>query len=741
MPRTSTRRRSTLAKAVAPAHPMGTLATLVALALPQWAGAQTTPPAPAAAASAPDADASVLPVVRVSARSASDPKSYTAEASRSATGLTLSLRDTPQSLTVITQQRIKDEAMTSISDALQGTPGVSFKETDRGRNSLSVRGFDIDSFQYDGVPVATGNIGGETGSTAIYETVEVVRGSTGLLSGAGNPSASINLVRKRANSKVFTGSVEATLGSWQHRGLTLDLSTPLNADGSIRARVVASGQQQDAFIDLENTKRTVLYGAIDADLGPRTRLSVGASDQSDKRNGVYWGGLTYWYADGTRTDWDRSKTTATRWNQWDTRQQTVFGTLSHQFENQWRVRLDLTHYRQREESMLLWMTGTPDRTTGLGLSASPYHYLSEPTQNQASLTVSGPFRLWGREHELSAGLTYSRAKGGWDNADPIGTAAPVGNFNNWDGSYARPAMSPLYVASRDTTVQSGAYAAARLQLADPLKLILGARVSNWKQDNEAAAWTADAYTVEHRNEITPYVGLVFDLSRELSLYASYTNIFKPQTARDRNGRYLDPLVGKSAEAGIKGEFLDGKLNASAAVFRIDQDNFAVEDTGFFVPGTTTPASRASKGVRSQGYELEVSGELARGWSLSGGWTQFTARDAQRVDVALDHPRKLLKLFSKYEFQGGLQGVSLGFGVNWESAQQSTAIHPVTRLAERVGQPSRAVAEMMARYDLTPQSFVQLNVATLFDKKYYSSSWSGFTYGKPRGVTLTAGYRF
>jgi outer membrane receptor for ferric coprogen and ferric-rhodotorulic acid len=724
------------------AHPLSTLAAMLSLTLPQWAAAQaSTPTPPQAPASAPEADAAMLPTVRVSARRANDAQSYTAGATQSATGLTLSLRDTPQSLTVITQERIRDQAMDSVSDALRSTPGVSFKATDRGRNSLSVRGFDIDSFQYDGVPVATGNVGGETGSTVIYDRVEVVRGATGLLSGAGNPSAAVNLVRKRASSKVFTGSVEATLGSWQHRGVTLDLGAPLTADGSIRARLVANAEQQDAFIDLENTKRTVLYGVIDADLSPRTRLSIGFSDQADKRNGVYWGGLTYWYADGSRTSWDRSKTTATHWNQWDTRQRTVFGTLSHLFENLWRVSLDLTHYKQHEESMMLWLTGVPDRSTGLGLQAEPYHYRAEPTQNQVSLTASGPFRLWGRAHELSAGLTYSRARGGWDNADLVGMAAPVGNFNGWDGAYARPEMTPLYVGSRDTTVQSGAYAAARLQLSDPLKLIVGARLSQWKQDNEAGAWTTEPFTIEHRNEITPYAGLVFDLSAETSLYASYTNIFKPQTARDRNGRYLDPLIGKSYEAGLKGEFLAERLNASAAVFRIDQDNFAVEDTGFLVPGTNTPAQRASKGVRSQGYELEVSGELAPGWSIGGGWTQFSVRDAQGADVALDHPRKLLKLFGKYAFQGRLQGLSVGFGVDWESAQLSTAKHPVTGLLERVGQPAHAVADLMARYDIGKQAFVQLNIDNLFDEKYYSSSWSGYTYGQPRGATLTAGYRF
>ena len=78
--------------------------------------------------------------------------------------------------------------MTTVADALLNTTGVSLKPVDRERNNLSVRGFEINSFQLDGVPVATGNIGIETGNTAIYDRVEVVRGATGLLSGAGDPS-------------------------------------------------------------------------------------------------------------------------------------------------------------------------------------------------------------------------------------------------------------------------------------------------------------------------------------------------------------------------------------------------------------------------------------------------------------------------------------------------------------------------------------------------------------------------
>ncbi len=725
-----------------PTNPIAQAVRLLVLAI-SWAAVSAQ--AQNSAAGAVQEPTSALPPVTVKASRSTASEGtgdYTVGGSASATGLNLSLRDTPQSVTVITRERMDAQGMSSVADVLRNTTGVSIKATDRGRNTVTVRGFDVTSFQYDGSSMATGNIGGETGNTAMYDRVEVVRGSTGLLNGAGNPSASVNLVRKHADSKVFTGSVSAELGSWNQRSGALDLSTPLNQDGSVRARLVADVSQQDAFIDLENTDNTLLYAVVDADLGRSTRLSLGASDQNDKRNGVYWGGLGYWYADGSRTDWARSKTTATRWNQWDTREQTAFATLEHTLPNRWRLRGDLSYHKQVEDSKLLWVTGLSDRRTGLGMSASPYHYHTEPTQSNITLTATGPLALWGRSHEISIGVLRSKLKEGWGtDVAASSTSTVVGNFNTWDGSFPAPQWNALQQGDATTTTQTGGYVAARLQLADPLKLILGARMSNWVRDGAVGAWTEQAYSIRHNNVFTPYAGLVYDLHAQLSAYASITDIFNPQTARDRNGNYLDPLQGRSYEAGVKGEFLDATLQTSAAVFRIDQDNLAVTDSGYLVPGTTTTASRAAQGTRAQGYELEASGTLAPGWKASLGWTHFRAKDAQGVDVAADYPRKLLKVFTQYTLTGAARGLSLGGGVDWEGSTPRTETNPATGLVEHVGQTAYALVNLMARFDFNKQWAAQLNVSNVFDKKYRSTSWSGYTYGEPRRVLLTAKYSF
>src|SRR5690606_14494061 len=125
-----------------------------------------------------------------------------------ATGLDLTPRETPQSITIITREQIDDQGASTVADVLEYTTGLSVKRVDRGRNLLSARGFDITAFQLDGLPFATGNVGLEETSTAIYDRVEVIRGATGLLQGAGEPSASINMVRKRADAREPGGEVD-----------------------------------------------------------------------------------------------------------------------------------------------------------------------------------------------------------------------------------------------------------------------------------------------------------------------------------------------------------------------------------------------------------------------------------------------------------------------------------------------------------------------------------------------------
>ncbi|RQO63787.1 ferric-rhodotorulic acid/ferric-coprogen receptor FhuE [Variovorax sp. KBW07] len=659
--------------------------------------------------------------------------SYTTPATAAATGLALSLRDTPQSVTVLTRQQIEDQNLLSLGQAMKSVTGVFSVSSDTDRTDLYSRGFYIDNYQYDGVPttVTTDFFGASNNDPTLYDRIEVVRGSTGLLSGAGNPSASINLVRKHADSKVFAGAVSLGLGSWNQRRATVDLSTPLTEDGRVRARVIGMAEARDSYIDMYHGRKRVFYGVVDADLTPDTTLSVGVEYQANRPTGSTWGGLPLVFSDGSPARWDASKTVGTPWTNWDATNTIVFANLTHRFDNGWKLKANLAHRKSEQDARLLYLYGDMDRITGTGLRALTGHFEHAFRQNNVDLQLTGPFELLGRKHEVVVGMSNAQSRYVQAKHAPVGEVADSGNFYLWNGSFPEPAWGPLKVSEIDKTRQTGYYGAVRFSLADPLKLIVGGRQNSWRTSNSKAT---------RRHEVfTPYAGLVYDINDTYSAYASYTDIFQPQNYRDATGAYLDPVTGKSYEIGIKGEHLGGKLNTSFALFRAQQDNVAQRDGGRLVPDSTNEAYRGAKGVLSKGFEMQVSGELASGWNLSAGIARTLAREANgdRVNTAM--PSTLVNVFTTYRLPGQWQQLTVGGGVNWQN--RTYYRFSVDDVAMRYTQKSLAVVSLMARYAFTPKLSLQVNVENLFNKKYYNNIDGQAYVGIPRNVVATLNYKF
>ncbi|AVJ28428.1 ferric-rhodotorulic acid/ferric-coprogen receptor FhuE [Achromobacter spanius] len=698
------------------------------------------------AVAAQDAAVSTLPSVQVVGDNANPNTtegtgSYTPRSTAASTGLSLSLRETPQSVTVMTRQRMDDEDMRSLADVMGSTPGISVQNFDSERYTFNSRGFSISNYMYDGVPTSfdVGYAAGESSvDPIIYDRVEVVRGATGLMTGAGNPSASINLVRKHADSREFKADLSAGVGNWDTYRVTADLSTPLNAEGTVRGRIVSAYQDNRSFLDYYQNKKKVFYGVVDADLTSRTTLSVGYNYQDNEPQGSSWGGFPLWYADGGRTDWRRSLNTGARWSSWGSTTQGAFLSLEHRFENDWRVQAVGSYSKNEMDGKLLYLYGWPDRETGLGMGASPAWYLGDRKQNALDLKANGPFTLFGRRHEAVVGASFNRQKGDFNYRSAI-NAAGVGNFLEWNGSYPEPDWNDSIIANRYTTTQTGWYGALRLNLADPLKLIVGGRYSTWKTNS--IGFGGEGRTEFDKNAFTPYAGLLYDINDTYTAYVSYTGIFNPQTYQDRNGNWLDPLEGKSYEAGIKGEWLEGRLNASAAVFQIDQDNVAQADPGQMVPGTTNQAYTAAQGTRSRGFDLEVSGEVTPGWNVAAGWSHWTASDGEGNAIQTDQPRSLVRVFTTYQLPGDWNRLTVGGGVNWQSHVYTIASGP--NGDERVGQGSYAITNLMARYRFNRSLSAQLNVNNVFDRKYYSQIgfYSQGAWAAGRSAMLTMRYQY
>lgn len=669
--------------------------------------------------------------------------SYATRATAAATGLNLSPRETPQSVSVITRQRIDDQGLQGLGDILANTTGISAQQLDSERTVFAARGFGITDLQYDGISTyyKSNYAAGESElDSIIYDRIEVVRGATGLLSGSGEPSASVNLVRKHADSKTFKGEATLGLGSWSNRRGTVDISTPLTQDGRVRGRIVAAHEDKKAFFDRYERQRSALYGVVDADLTPATTLSLGASYQHSDAQGLTYGGVPLWYSDGTPTRFGRSFTVAPKWNREKVDVRNAFANLDHKFDNGWAAQLRWMHSRSTVDNQRLFVWGFPDSATGL-IADEPSigRFPGYRQQNSIDARLSGPFTLAGREHEAVVGMAHVDHQYAFD---------WVGASTAWSsplamqdfGAVAEPQWDygTRELSERNHTRQTAVYGALRLSLADSLKLIAGGRLTRY--DRDGAGWASSGDYDYSARKFVPYAGLVYDLNATYSVYGSYTGIFSYQDLRDRHGAWLAPVTGKAYETGIKGAFMDGKLNASLALFRIEQDNLAQQDAGYFVPGTDSSAYYGAQGAVSRGFEAELSGELAPGWQMALGISRFTAKDAADKDVNTDHPRTLLRLFTAYRLAGEWNRLTVGGGVNWQSRVYYDNVGPN---GERQQQNAYAVASLMARYEFTPALSLQLNVNNVFDKTYQRAvNWYGQgVWGTPRELKVALGYRF
>ncbi|ARU87618.1 TonB-dependent siderophore receptor [Pseudomonas sp. M30-35] len=674
-----------------------------------------------------------------------DTHSYTTEAARTATPLSMSLRETPQSVSVVTQQRIEDQDLETILDVVNNATGVSVNRYETSRAQFNARGFELNSLMIDGVPTiyeqpwSSGEI---FSSLAMYDRVEIVRGANGLMTGAGDPSASINLVRKRASSRDLKGSVKFSAGTWDTFGTEADVSTALNEAGTIRARLVGEVTDGDTWIDGNSKRSETVYGTMDIDLTPDTTLWFGLSNQENSEDSPMWGGLPVWYADGSRTNWSRSKSTSAGWSKWDTTYKTYFVNLDHTFANDWRVNLSYNRGERSGDSALLYLSGNPGRDGSSPMSSFPATYKTETTQDDYSIRFDGPFSLLGRKHDLAFGYIDSKQEFDADALVAQTGFGGVPNFDAYNGDFPEPIWGPRGDYGYSETRQKGLYAATRLNLADDLKLILGARESWYEQTSDDIYSEVSKVDVDH--ELTPYAGIVYDLNQYLSVYASYTEIFLPQSVRDSRGQQLEPIVGESSELGLKGEFFNGRLNASAAVFQIKQDNLG-QSTGQLIDPTNPIggyAYEASEGATSKGFELEVSGELATDWNASIGYTQFTAEDADDNDVNTLYPTKLLRTFTTYRLPGMFNKLTIGGGVNWQDSIHTYAVNPAGN-SEKIEQDAYALVNLMARYEFTDNLSAQLNADNITDEKYFDifDAYGALTYGAPRSFTASAKYRF
>ncbi|PXA95157.1 TonB-dependent siderophore receptor [Caulobacter sp. D4A] len=645
------------------------------------------------------------------------------------TGLDMSLRETPQSVTIIDGATIHDFALTNINDVLALTTGVNVEKVETDRTYYNSRGFDITNFQVDGVglPLIWGIQFGEL-DTVLFDRVEVVRGANSMMTGTGNPSATVNYVRKRPTAE-FQASGALQYGSWDSKRLEADVSGPLNESGTLRGRLIYANEDRDSYLDHYKVNRNVYAALLAWDATPNTTATFGWSMQDNRASGVLWGALPLTYSDGSLINYDVSSSTSADWTYWDVRDQTAFAEVEHRLDNGWRLKAIATAKRFEEHAKLLYAyTGEDgiDPTTGLGVYGMSGVYPSIYESYTLDAYASGPFQAFGREHQLVVGGQVSRSEG-HEYEDFSSDSIVYSSVTSWGSTQpAEPTYPGAYLAANETTKLARFYAGAHLSVTDKLKLVTGFNALKLK----AYGFSYGADMARDESKVSPYLGAVYDLNKNVSLYASYTDIFNPQSEVDSTRAKLAAVHGKSYEAGVKSEWFDGRLYVTGSVFKAVQKGLAAW-AGYFDDGKSYYSAQDTE---SKGYEIEASGRITDNWRIGAGWTSLEIEDtATGADARVFLPRKTLKASTTYSVPS-LRNLKLGAAVRWQDE--------ITTDAADVTQDAYAVVDLMAGVDVTDRIRGTLNLKNVGDEKYLNSlMWGQAYYAAPRSVSVRLDYRF
>lgn len=649
-----------------------------------------------------------------------DTRSYTTRSMSAATRLNLSPRETPQSVSVVTRQRMNDQNMTSLDDAMRHVTGVNVINESSYQSRYQSRGFTMDNIQEDGISSSFQNslagMGYAEASTespdlAIYDHLEVLRGASGLTQGSGEPGGTVNMVRKRPTYD-FRSSVSASAGSWDNYRSEVDISGPLNDDASLRGRLVGVLQKKDSFTDYVNSDRQVLFGTMAYDFTPQTTLTTGISWQkTDTVPNLYGVPMSTNYSS---LNLPRSTFLGASWNNITFEKTNGFAELEHYFDNEWVAKSSLNYTSASAQGKFIGVYGNGTQGVNDSGDARLNNYLqrhNRSSQYGLNVNLSGPFEFLKREHELVLGGDYQKEN--FSNLfGSLGNTSKV-NIYSWDPeSLSEPDWD--YTRRYQYNVyQRGLYATTRLSLANDWKLILGSRYSDFTYDSYFTNLTTGAMTghsnYKVKGKTIPYGGLLWDFAKDYTWYVSYSEIYKPQSMQDASGNFLPPVTGSNYETGVKGEFFEGALNASVALFRIIQKNNAMSGVG------CDDCYIADGKVQSQGIEMEVSGQLAEGWQVYSGYTlnnskYLEAADTQKGTNFSKHtPQHLIRVYSSYQLPGRWEKWSAGAGL---TAQTSTTTN------YDVSQGGYTIFNANIGYQYSKQIRLSLNGNNLTDKEYY-----------------------
>jgi outer-membrane receptor for ferric coprogen and ferric-rhodotorulic acid len=671
------------------------------------------------------------------------------------------LREIPQTMSIISREQMDQQNDTDLGDALANAIGITAVRSDSLSQSYYSRGFQVQSYHLDGGAAlnAFETLGAPFSTTpdlGEFDHIEVLRGADALFGGNGDPGASVSLVRKRPLDTTQV-AFNASVGSWNNYRVEGDLTGPLGLDGALRGRTDVVYEHRDYFFDTARLERKKVFAVLDYIPTATTTLTAGGSYEWS--NAVPFEFGLPLYDNGSDPHLPRNTAFTTDWGRYRTRTRELYFKLQQRFAADWQLKVNATSLDVTAAYGFAVFSSAIDPLTRELEQTPAAAFTGHPnTQNQFALDaiLTGTLDWFGRREEVAIGGDWTHYS---ENLDiPISyLGGPPVNAHAFDAAaypeslVTAPPLTNLRLLAGSN--QAGLFGSFKVHFNPDWSLVAGARVSG--DDSKTVTpppfpgQETTTTKAKYNGKITPYVGVMYQLDRNYSLYASYSDIYLSNAGdRGPDGKFLSPADGIDMEVGIKGAWRDGQLNGSVVLFDIDQRGVAENDPD------VTPLRQVygdccylpSGANHSKGIDTEISGRPAPGWLIGAGYTFDINRTESGGDLSTVTPRHLVKVWTSSNLPGTWRRWTVGGSLHaqspnfyaGESCSQPTGQLTCTVVNFRDIQQFYAVVDLRLSYELNPHWRAALSVNNVFDRVYYEtigSPGNGNWYGEPRNVLL------
>lgn len=642
------------------------------------------------------------------------------------------LRDVPQSVSVITRELIDDQGMRGIADVVRYVPGAGIAQGEGNRDTPVLRGnSSTAAFFVDGIRDDVEYF------RDLYniDRIEALKGPNAMIFGRGATGGLINRVTTQANERTVR---EFTLqgGSWNQRRATVDLGQKVAAN--LAARVTGVYENSDSYRDGVGVERRGVNPTFAWAVQPQTTIRFGYEYFKDER--VADRGVSSFQGRPLRVDASmffgdpaQSPTHA--------RVNAAFATVEHRASPTLLIR-NTSRFASYDKFYQNVYPGAVN-AAGTSVSISAYNNGTQRDNLYNQTDVITAFQTGAIKHEFLAGAELGRQvtdnrrlTGYFTSVSPTTTSVSVPLSNPQINLPLAFAPSATDADNHGVAQTVAFYAQDQIAFTRHLHAVLGLRYEDFAVDfrnNRTGA------VVAARDQlVSPRAGLIVKPIESVSLYASFSLSYLPRAGEQLaslslTNRALDPEKFQNYEIGAKWD-LRSNLSLSAAVYRLERNNVAIPD-----PADVT-RSLLVDGQRADGFELGVSGKLAAGWSIVGGYayqegeilaTQSTTvvRGARLTQL----PRHSFSLWNRYEVtpRWGVGAGVIHRGEIFASTDNTVTLPGFTRL------------DAALFFKLNENVRAQLNVENVLDRYYYASAHSNtnVTPGSPRAFRLSVTTRF